>query len=249
MSLRVAAVELPHRYDAADAQWSALAGWMRARAHEVELAVLPEAALTGYISPVGRCDLSPFAEPLDGPTVDRARALAEACGMALVCPLIEREGARCYNASVLIDAKGVVRGRYRKRHPWYPEAWAAPGDLGSPVWALGGLRLGISVCFDLHFVEEDQGGALGGCDGLLFPSAWVEDGRGDSRGPRLGGLAKLYGLTVVNANWGRGVPRVPGQGGSRIVGPAGAPCGVSRVDAEIRSVEALLGPRSGCVSA
>ena len=54
---------------------------------------------------------------------------------------------------------------------------------------------------------------------LLFPSAWVE--KPDSRGTLLAGLARRFDVAIVNANWGIGTPRVPGQGGSRIVGRDG----------------------------
>ena len=75
--------------------------------------------------------------------------------------------------------------------------------------------------------------ALAASDALLFPSAWVEDRVGeDHRRELLGGLARRFGITVINANWGVGVPRVWGQGGSRIATPEGA---VSRLGGGARS--------------
>jgi hypothetical protein len=55
----------------------------------------------------------------------------------------------------------------------------------------------------------------------VFPSAWVDDGPDDLRGPIFDGLARRFGLVVANANWGPGEPRVRGQGRSRIVRPTG----------------------------
>jgi hypothetical protein len=58
----------------------------------------------------------------------------------------------------------------------------------------------------------------------------------------------ILGLTVVNANWGQGEPRVQGQGRSRIVGPGGAVEAprlagqVSRVSAEILPKPAAPSP-------
>jgi predicted amidohydrolase len=76
-------------------------------------------------------------------------------------------------------------------------------------------------------------------DVLLFPSSWVDDGATDLRTGIFRTLVRRFGLTVVNANWGEGEPRVRGQGRSRIVGPGGAVEAprlagqVSRVSAEV----------------
>jgi predicted amidohydrolase len=89
------------------------------------------------------------------------------------------------------------------------------------VFVVSGVRFTVAVCFDIHFCVSD----LPPADVLLFPSAWVD-------GPAEGGTSRTQGeqgrdsrlelvaetkLTVVNANWGVGEPRVTGQGGSMIV--------------------------------
>ena len=74
---------------------------------------------------------------------------------------------------------------------------------------------------------------------LLFPSAWVDDDATDLRTGIFRTLVRRFGLTVVNANWGEGEPRLRGQGRSRIVGPGGAVEAprlagqISRVSAEV----------------
>ncbi|MFO0608608.1 MAG: carbon-nitrogen hydrolase family protein [Polyangiales bacterium] len=220
---RVAALELPHRFGDVPAALAATDALLaRAVAGGLDLALLPECALTGYLSPAGDFDLAPFAEALDGPTARALADLARRHRVALAGPLVERDGDRVFNALLLFDAAGERVGHWRKRHPWYPERWATPGDLGTPVVTLGALRVTACVCFDIHFIADDAPDALAAADALLFPSAWVEERAGDdAREQLLGGLARRFGLAVVNANWGRGEPRVAGQGGSRIVGPEG----------------------------
>lgn len=185
-----------------------------------DLVLLPEAAFTGYVSPRGDYDLRPFAEPLDGLTARAVAALAARHRLAIAAPLIERDGPRCYNSLLLFDDGGRRIGHWRKRHPWLPETWASPGDLGSPVVEWRGLHLCAAICYDLHFLDE-AADSLDRSDVLLFPSAWVEEGP-DTRVPKLRALARRFGLTVVNANWAKGDPAVPGQGGSVLVGPDGA---------------------------
>ncbi len=221
MSVTVAALEWPHafgRVDEALAHADALLGTLRG----VALAAFAECALTGYVSERGSFDLSPFAEPVDGPTVARLSALARKHGLALAAPLVEREGARLFNALVIFAADGSLAGRYRKRHPWYPETWATPGDLGTPLVEVAGLRVAPAICFDFHFVGDDAPDALAAADLLLAPSAWVSDEPADTRLPLLAGLASRFGCAVLGPNWGVGRPLVPGQGGSLVLGPDGA---------------------------
>ena len=92
------------------------------------------------------------------------------------------------------DADGNEFLHYRKRHPWYPETWATPGDAAHPIVVVGGLRTAtIAICFDIQFLSELP---LGEADLLLFPSAWVAQDHDE----RAEIFAKL-GMRIVNANW------------------------------------------------
>jgi predicted amidohydrolase len=185
------------------------------------LVLLPEACLDGYISPRAECDLSPFAEAPDGPACQALSGLARKHAVVLAGSFVERDGPRCYNALAVFGPDGGVVARYRKRHPWVIEAWATPGEAPPPVFDVGGLRVTVAMCFDVHFLAEDAASQLREADVLLFPSAWVEEA-GDTRDTLLPELAREFDVAIVNANWGVGVPRVQGQGGSRIVGRDGA---------------------------
>jgi 5-aminopentanamidase len=185
-----------------------------------DLVVLPEASLTGYVSPAGEFDVTPFAEPLDGPTARRIAELAHAHAVHLVAPLILRDGHAIYNAMIGVDPTGAQTLVYRKRHPWLPETWATAGPHAPPVIEVCGHRVTIAVCYDVHFLARDAATELTSADVLLFPSAWVE--RPDTRADRLAELARRFELHVVNANWAPGVVRVPGQGGSCVIDPQGA---------------------------
>jgi predicted amidohydrolase len=232
--LHVAVLELPARWNE-PAQALAETDRLLASAPAPHLALLPEAALTGYVSPARDFDLRPFAEPLDGPTAGALASLARAHGCYLGGPLVERDGANAYNTLVVFAPDGSRVARYRKRHPWYPETWATPGDAPPPVFAVRGARVTLAVCFDAQFLADDAARELEEADVLLFASAWVE--RHDSRAALLGGLARRFGVAVVNANWGVGVPSVPGQGGSRVLGRDGEVLamahGAGRLDAWI----------------
>ena len=182
--------------------------------------MLPETALTGYVSPLGDFDLTRFAEPIGGATCAALAAMAQRHRVAIAGPLVEASGGAVYNALVVFDHEGELVGHFRKRHPWYPEAWATPGDLGTPVVTIAGARVTACICFDVHFIADDAPDALASADVCLFPSAWVERGA-DSRDALLPALARRFEVAIVNANWGVGAPWLGGQGHSRIIDARG----------------------------
>jgi predicted amidohydrolase len=191
-----------------------------------DLVLLPEASLSGYLSPDGTSDLRAFAEPLDGDVARALASLARAHRTHLVGPLVERDGNCVYNAMIGFRPDGARFLHYRKRHPWHPEAWATAGVAPPPVVDVAGYALTIAVCFDVHFLADESAVELHEADVLLFPSAWVEDA--DSRSAMLPALAQRFEVAIVNANWGPGLVRVPGQGGSRVYGADGAVLAASR---------------------
>ncbi len=219
-TLDVTVLEVPARWGQTPEQLA----WVHRQLREQkpgDVVVLPEAALTGYVSDTLDFDLTRFAEPLEGPTLDALSALASDLGVTVIGPIIERDGERCFNTHVVVSPDGALLAHYRKRHPWYPETWATPGDLPWPRFQLRGFACTLAICFDVHFLATEAAEALQHSDVLFFCSAWVDDD-GDSRPGHLVPLAKTFGTRVVNANWGPGQPRVPGQGRSLVLGADGS---------------------------
>ena len=216
--LRVTVLELPATWGDPRAALATVTSELE-RGPATDLVLLPEASLTGYVSAAGTFDLAPFAEPLDGPTARAVAALARRHRVHLVAPLVLAEEGRHYNAMVAFDRDGERVFTYRKRHPWFPETWASAGEQAAPVVDIEGMRVTVAVCFDVHFLAEDATEALDAADLLLFPSAWVEEE--DSRPAMLAELARRHRIAIANANWGPGVVRIAGQGGSSIVGAGG----------------------------
>jgi predicted amidohydrolase len=249
--MRAALVEIPARFGDVAGVFAEVEAALGAGG-PCDLAVLPECALTGYVSPDGRFDPSRFAEPVDGPTIDRVRRFAAQARCHIAAPLVERSGSHVYNACVVVSPAGQIVAHYRKRHPWSPETWASPGDLPLSCFDVAGATCTIAICFDIHFVAAESRTTLAAADVLLFPSAWVDDTPADGRAPILAQLADAFGLTIANANWGCGVPRVTGQGRSRFVRPGGrvdvldGPAGrVSVLVEEVAPRKKVAPPRGG----
>lgn len=217
--LRVTVVELP-------ATWGEPEHALRlvdetlAAGPATDIALLPEASLTGYVSPELDFDLSRFAEPEDGPTARALAELARRHRTHLVGPLVLDAGGAMHNATAGFDREGRRLFLYAKRHPWMPEQWATPGEGPYPLVRIDGAAVTVACCFDVHFIEREAKEVLDAADLLLFPSAWVEEGD-DTRLDRLAAIARAHHVAVAAANWGPGLVSVPGQGGSAILGRDG----------------------------
>lgn len=205
-----------------------------------DLAILPELALTGYVSPEADFDPSRFAEPIDGPTMRAAAEIGARRSVHLVVPLVLEEDERLFNAAVVVGPDGSVVATYRKRHPWYPERWATPGGRPSPLFQVGDLTVTMAICFDGQFLADDSAEVLSAADLLVFTSAWVDED--DSRLPLMRSLAERFGLSIANANWAPGVVHVPGQGGSCVLDARGELL-VSVTPSGGRRADAIVGPR------
>ena len=142
------------------------------------LAVFPECALTGY-GFESRAAAAACAEPLPGPATD---AVAEACARLnvwAVFGLLEStpEG-KLYNAVALVGPRGYAAS-YRKIHlPCLgADRFTDPGDRPFAVHDLGGLKLGMNICFDGGFPESSRVLALLGADLVVLPTNWATNAR------------------------------------------------------------------------
>lgn len=157
---------------------------VRARLREAaeqgaRLIVFPECTLTGYAF-AGPTEPLQQAEPVPGPAT---LALAQDCRAlqvwAAVGLLEQGETADVfYNACALIGPDGIA-GTYRKVHlPFLGlDRFARPGDRPFAVHDLGGLRVGLNICYDGSFPEASRVLALLGADLILLPTNWPPEAR------------------------------------------------------------------------
>jgi deaminated glutathione amidase len=125
------------------------------------------------------------AEPLDGPSIGWARAIARELGIDLIAGSIleRREGhERLANTSVHVDPSGEVRAAYRKLHMFdvevdgrrYRESeLEEPGDEIVTSETADGVELGLSICYDLRFPELYRILAVRGARVLTVPAAFT----------------------------------------------------------------------------
>jgi N-carbamoylputrescine amidase len=118
-----------------------------------------------------------LAETIPGPSTERFGALAAELKVGLILSLFERRAAGLYhNTAVVINADGVLLGKYRKMHIpddplFYEKFYFTPGDLGYLAWDLGGAKVGVCVCWDQWYPEAARLTALRGAQILFYPTA------------------------------------------------------------------------------
>lgn len=143
-----------------------------------QLVVFPECILTGY-GFESRDELRQVAEPLPGPSVERLAKECERRGAWAVFGLIEAAtDGKLFNAAALVGPSGFVAS-YRKIHlPCLgADRFTDPGDRPFAVHDLGGLRLGINICFDGSFPESARVLTLLGADLVVLPTNFATNAR------------------------------------------------------------------------
>jgi predicted amidohydrolase len=197
-------------------------------------------------------DLRAGAEPLDGPALTWARAVAKELGIDLVAGSIAERaaepGARGYNTSVHIGPDGTDRATYRKLHMFdvlvggrdYRESdTEAPGDQIVLSRLADGVELGMTVCYDLRFPELYRRLAVDGARVMSVPSAFTEPTTRDHWEVLIRARAIEDQCFVVAANQvGRHAPGLRSGGRSMIVDPWGivlaqAPDGETHIVADL----------------
>src|SRR5216683_1303506 len=147
---------------------------LRAAAEQgARLVIFPECALTGYAFE-SKEEAWPHAEPVPGPSTETLAALCRKLGIWAIFGLLERqEKDKLFNACALVGPEGEPVS-YRKIHlPCLGvDRFATPGDRPFAVHDLGGLRVGMTICYDGSFPEASRILALLDADLLLLPTNW-----------------------------------------------------------------------------
>jgi N-carbamoylputrescine amidase len=118
-----------------------------------------------------------YAEPADGPIVQRFAKLAKELNLVMILPIYEEEMPGVYyNTAVVVDNDGTTLGKYRKHHlPHLDRFWEKfyfrPGNLGYPVFDTAVGPVGVYICYDRHFPEGWRELALNGAQMIFNPNA------------------------------------------------------------------------------
>jgi deaminated glutathione amidase len=236
--MRVALCQIPISSDPAVNLGRAKAALGDAAAAGAELAVFPEGTQARFGS-----DLRAAAEPTDGAFCSGLAAAASDHAIAVVAGIFEPgPGGRVYNTAVAFDASGQLVAAYRKIHLFdalgqFESENVAPGS--EPVVAdLGGLRVGIQICYDIRFPEHARALTARGADLIVVPAGWAA-----------GLFKEEHWVTLVRARaientvWVAAADQVPDPMEPDTRAPTGS--GRSMLVDPMGTVRLDLGPRPG----
>ena len=135
-----------------------------------KLLIVPELAVTGYGA--GDTAFTRLASPATGDVAERLSTIARDNGLAIVAGFAEQEGPVVYNSALFTDGLGT-NAVYRKSHLYgdYERNVFKPGVPTSVMVELGGIRLGMLICYDVEFPENVRRLALAGADLVVVPTA------------------------------------------------------------------------------
>lgn len=143
----------------------------RAAAEGADLVLFPEATMCRFGVP-----LVPMAQPLDGPWAGAVREIAARSGIVVVagmfCPA---DDGRVTNT--LIAAGPDVDTHYHKIHLYdafgFTESRTVAPGFDPVVIDVGGVRVGLSTCYDIRFPELYLELARRGAQVLTVHASWA----------------------------------------------------------------------------
>lgn len=224
-TVKVAAVQYSSDFGDVAANTRKLTALVKiAASNGAKIVVLPEAAITGYLSQDGKTnwhvagrplekeylgkDPAGYAETVPGPSTRHFCKLAKELDIYLTVPLVEvdfQDGPkkpRYFNTACLVNRQGEMVVHYRKLKPWphAEKSWATDGDRGTQTYDTEFGRVGIGICFDIYTILEKYHDQQ--LWAMLFPTAWA-----DSEHPaewffhKLPTKVKPFKLHLIAANW------------------------------------------------
>lgn len=142
------------------------------------LVIFPECMLTGYGFP-SPTEASRHALTRDSKPLERVANACSRMNIHACLGFLETDPqGRLFNTAVLTGPTGHL-GWYRKAHlPWLGvDRWVTPGDGPWQVHDIGGLRVGMIICYDGSFPEAPRALGLLGADLIILPTNWPEGAR------------------------------------------------------------------------
>lgn len=202
----------------------------------VELAIFPEACLTGYVVS-DRDSALAIAVPVKDLTMLPApwaeiQAAIDRTGMSAVLGAAVRHEGRILNVAYILQPETSPR-IYAKTH--LPELgldhYVTPGE-SLATFPMDGYRLGVQICYDLRFAEATRVQALEGAEVIALPTNWPKgaDFASDQLPPVRANENHVFLLTANRVGTENGVPFI---GKSGIYAPSGEALARAGTDAQI----------------
>ncbi|WP_214366076.1 nitrilase-related carbon-nitrogen hydrolase [Pseudonocardia sp. H11422] len=147
---------------------------------DADLVLLPENGLMLGTN----TEMRAAALSVDSPEIDELRAAARNASATVVLGGFKRrdDEDRIFNTALVIGPDGTVAGGYDKIHLFDArvggrsfEASSVEQAGGRPmIVEIGGVRVGLTICYDVRFPELYRRLALAGAEVILVPAAFTQ---------------------------------------------------------------------------
>jgi 5-aminopentanamidase len=165
--MKVAAVQLPFVHGDSDRALALIEQHSsNAQREGAELVCFPECYLQGY--DVRAEHVAASALDLGSTAFDLMLRRLKDVAPAIVFGLIEKDAGAFYNTAIAIK-HGALVARYRKRHLIGNEQTVFEPGSDCPVFDVGGVRVGMNICYDTQFAEAADLAVSNGAELLVCP--------------------------------------------------------------------------------
>jgi predicted amidohydrolase len=166
----------------------------KAKLQGAEFVLFPELNVTGYIQ---HPSVRATAEPIPGPSTEKAIQLARETGVTIACGILERADEQFYCTHVLVNGDGLI-GKQRKIHtPIQEQPFWGFGD-SIETFNIGNAKVGIAICRDSFFDEMTRTQFFKGAEIMLMPFGYYNVNR--SRYLK----ETIHGMSIIKACWTNG---------------------------------------------
>jgi N-carbamoylputrescine amidase len=170
-------VQIACTSDVASNTGKAMEGIRDAAAKGANIVCLQELFSSLYFCNEENYDNFSLAETIPGPTTQKLQKLAAELEVVIIASLFEkRADGLFHNTTVVLDADGTMRGKYRKNHipddpGFYEKFYFTPGDTGYGVFKTRYATIGVLICWDQWYPEAARITALMGAEIIFYPTA------------------------------------------------------------------------------
>jgi predicted amidohydrolase len=143
--------------------------WIREAVNrDANLICFPELNVTGYST---HPDIKKSAEPIPGPACRLLEKMSREHQIVILAGMAERDKNNHIFASHLVITPENITGIYRKIHIAPPERSVFSPGNSVPLFEIEGVKIGIQLCYDIHFPELSTRMAVDGADIIFVPHA------------------------------------------------------------------------------
>lgn len=148
--MKISLVQFSPKWEGKSFNMKKILALMKSKSALGDIIIFPEMTLTGFTM-----NASAMAEDLKSETVAFFSQIAKSYHINVFAGIIEKDGRNYFNTLAHLNSVGELKAKYRKIHPFSfsTENKYYKGGKLPTIIALSGIKIGLSICYDLRFPE------------------------------------------------------------------------------------------------